>query len=139
MKKYEIRKSGIEIPWKNRMAIKEGITMTEDNNLESELIASFDSVEDAKEELEKYRSSISKFSSHGMTYYLVEEYYVEENVYDEDGEWIEGGGDIWGFSKISIELVEKPSYETLKTFDNMKDAEDAYNSYEGENEVYLSF
>lgn len=137
MKKFEIRKDSIEVTWKNRKEIKEGVVLTSDNQ-EPEIIASFDNSEDAENELQKYKSSIRELSGGNGKYYLVEEYYIEENTYDEDGEWVEGG-DVWEFSKITIELVEKPSYETLAVFDNMEDAERAYNNYKGDNEVYLSF
>lgn len=137
MKKYEVKKESIEIPYKKRKEIKEGVVTTQDNRY-PETIASFDTLEEAKKELAKYDSSIRELSGGAGKYYLVEEYYIEENEYDADNEWI-SGGDIWDFSKIKIELVEKPSYETLDTFNNMVDAEKAYNGYEGENEVYLSF
>ena len=137
MKKIELRKNSIEVSWKNRKTIKEGITTTQDDQY-PEIVKSFDNLEDAKNELQKYKSNIRKLSGGAGKYYLIEEYYIEENTYDKDGEWLEGG-DIWEFSKIIIELVEKPSYDTLATFDNMEEAEEAYNDYEGENEVYLSF
>lgn len=95
-------------------------------------------MEEAKEELQKYKSSIRELSGGAGKYYLVEEYYVEENDYDEDGEWVNGGNAL-AFSKITIELVEKPEYNTLATFDNMEDAEIALNEYDGDAEVYLSF
>ena len=137
MKKIELRKNSIEVSWKNRKTIKEGITTTQDDQY-PEIVKSFDNLEDAKNELQKYKSNIRELSGGAGKYYLIEEYYIEENTYDKDGEWLEGG-DIWEFSKIIIELVEKPSYDTLATFDNMEEAEEAYNDYEGENEVYLSF
>ena len=137
MKKFELRKNSIEVSWKNRKTIKEGITTTQDDQY-PEIVSSFDNLEDAKNELQKYKSNIRELSGGAGKYYLIEEYYIEENTYDKDGEWLEGG-DIWEFSKIIIELVEKPSYDTLATFDNMEEAEEAYNDYEGENEVYLSF
>ena len=137
MKRFEIRRNSIEVSWKNRKEIREGITLTADDQY-PEIVVSFDTLDEAKAELQKYKSSIRELSGGAGKYYLVEEYYIEENSYDEDEEWVEGG-DVWEFSKITIELVEKPSYETLATFDNMKDAEEAYNDYEGKNEVYLSF
>ena len=137
MKKFELRKNSIEVSWKNRKTIKEGITTTQDDQY-PEIVKSFDNLEDAKNELQKYKSNIRELSGGAGKYYLIEEYYIEENTYDKDGEWLEGG-DILEFSKIIIELVEKPSYDTLATFDNMEEAEEAYNDYEGENEVYLSF
>lgn len=137
MKKYELRKNSIEVSFKNRRTIKEGATLTQDERF-PEIVATFDDMDSAREELKKYKTSITKFSGNAGAYYLVEEFYIEENTYDEKGEWIEGG-DIWEFSKITIELVEKPSYTTIASFDNMEDAEKAYNDYDGENEVYLSF
>lgn len=137
MKKYEIRRNRIEVAWKNRKEIKEGISLTADSQ-EPEIVESFDTLEDAKASLQKYKSNIRELSGVAGKYYLVEEYYIEENSYDEDEEWVEGGN-VLEFSKIAIELVERPSYKTLATFDNMKDAEEACGDYEGENEVYLSF
>lgn len=137
MKKYEIRKSSIEVSWKKRKEIKEGIILTSEER-ESEVVVSLDTLEEAKTKLQKYKSSIKELSGGAGTYYLVEEFFIEENSYDEDGEWVEGG-DIWEFSKMTIELVEKPSYGTLATFDNMEDAENAKADYDGEHEVYLSF
>lgn len=39
---------------------------------------------------------------------------------------------------MKIELVEVPSYETIGTFDNLEDAEDAYNNFDGD-EAFISF
>lgn len=137
MKKIEIRKNSIEVSWEKRKTIKQGITLTSDDQF-PEIVASFDNLEDAKNELLNYKSNIRELSGNYGKYYLVEEYYIEENIYDEDGELLEGEG-IWEFSKINIELVEKPSYNTLAIFDNMEAAENACNNYQGDNDVYLSF
>ena len=50
MKKFEIVMRRAEISWKNRKSIKEGCT----TDGESEMIKSFDTLEEAKKELEKY-------------------------------------------------------------------------------------
>lgn len=137
MKKIELRKASIEIPYRDRKEIKEGVTLLNDDQL-SELIESFNEEDKAKKRLNEYKTSISELSGAG-TYYLVEEYYLEENEYDEDGEWV-SGGEISDYSKIYISLVETPSYKTLETYDNMADAVDAMNQYdEDDSEVYLSF
>ncbi|WP_300802335.1 hypothetical protein [uncultured Acetatifactor sp.] len=135
--KYEIRKNVREISYKNRMQIKQGCTL-EQNNQDPEVIKSFDDKDEALNELKSYNSDICKLSGGAGAYYAVTEYYVEENEYDEDGEWV-SGGDVWEFSEIKIELVEKPSYETLGVYSDMESAENALNDYERENEVYLSF
>lgn len=137
MTKFEIKKDSIEVLWKNRKVIKEGIVIDSDNQ-NPELINSYDTLEEASKAIKNYNTTIRELSGSAGKYYLVEEYYIEENVYDEDGEFERCDG-IWEFSKTIIELVEKPSYNTLATFDNMEEAEEAYNDYDGENEVYISF
>lgn len=132
MKKFEIVMRRAEISWKNRKSIKEGCT-TEG---EPELIKSFDTPEEAKEELRKFQTSIRKLSNGSLSYFEIEEYMVEENDYDEDGEW-ESGGDIWEITKMHIEVNEKPSYETVATFDNYAEAENYINKYAGERELYI--
>jgi hypothetical protein len=132
MKKFEIVMRRAEISWKNRKSIKEGCT-TEG---EPELIKSFDTLEEAKEELRKFQTSIRKLSNGSLSYFEIEEYMVEENDYDEDGEW-ESGGDIWEITKMHIEVNEKPSYETVATFDNYAEAENYINKYAGERELYI--
>ena len=47
-------------------------------------------------------TNITKFGSSGGVFFKVTEYYIEENEYDDDGEWI-SGGDIWKFSKMPSE------------------------------------
>lgn len=137
VRKFEIMENSIEVPGNKRGEIKEGISLTS-NDQYPKLILSFDSLTDAKAELQKYKSTITELCGSAGKYYLVKEYYIEENLYDEYGEWIEGGG-VHEFSKFTIELVEKPSYKVIKAFSNIKDAEEACHNYEGENEVYLSF
>ena len=133
--KFELKECTREIKYKERFEIAAGCTANQDD-CESKLIKSFDSKEDALEELKNYKTEINSFSSNTGTRYNVTEYYVEENEYDEDGDWV-AGGDVWEFSKMEIEVVEKPSYNTIATFDNFEDAEKAMNDCE--EECYLSF
>lgn len=39
---------------------------------------------------------------------------------------------------MKIELVEVPSYETIGTYDNLEDAEEAHNNFDG-GEALISF
>lgn len=94
MKKYELKSATAEIRKWNQ--IKEGCTL---DDSEPQLIKSFDDKEEALEELKKYETSVRALSDAIGTYYLVEEYYVEENEYDEEG-WI-SGGDVWAFSNLT--------------------------------------
>lgn len=137
MTKFEIKENTREISYENRTEIKAGCTLRQ-NNQEPIMIKSYDSKEQALEVLKEYKTDIRELSGTAGTYYSITEYYVEENEYDKDGEWV-SGGDIWEFSKMTIELVKKPSCDTIEFFDNYEEAEKAYNDYEGENEVYISF
>ena len=49
-----------------------------------EYIKTFDDLEEAKKELAKRKTSISKFENHNMTFYSVEEYVIEENEFEFD-------------------------------------------------------
>lgn len=135
MKKYELVKRSAEINWKERKSIAPGCTM---NDPKPEKIKEFESLEEAQKELKNYKSDIRKTSGNIGTLYEVTEYVIEENEYDDEGEWI-SGGDVWDFSDMTIEVVEKPSYETILTCSNMEEAEEAVNNYEGDGEVYISF
>ena len=137
IKKFEIKKSRVEVSRKNRKSIAEGIVFNSADQ-EPEIVRSYDSLEEAKKDLQNYKTKISELSGSAGTYYLVEEHYIEDNTYDEDGELIESG-DVLEFSKIIIQLVELPSCKVLSIFDNMKDADDAFNNYDGDFEVFISF
>ena len=58
------------------------------NTSEPDKLASFDTEEAALEALAKYHSTATRYSGHAFPYWLVTEYWVEENEYtlDEDGE-----------------------------------------------------
>ena len=138
MKKYDLFKDSIEVSWKNRKMIRKGVTFNGEDRYPKK-VASFDDLEQARHELQKYESSITELSSPFGKYYRVEEYYIEENYYDDEtGDW-EDGGDVWDYSNISIQLVEIPGFNTLAVYDNMEDAYSAYDNYSGDNKVYLSF
>lgn len=140
MIKFEIKKGIVEVSYRDRLEIKEGITIDYSNyDQDPEIIGSFDSLEEANKELSKYESCISPYGH----YYLVEEYYIEEveYVYDEDFEEYrqEGSNGTHSFSKFKIQVVEQPSYDVVGEFDNFKDAEDAVYKYDGDDMVILSF
>lgn len=85
------------ILFKNECEVKkyyEGCT-TDRSDTNPEVVKTFDNKEEALEELKNYKTNINDFRS----YYLVEEYYVEEQTQNEEGEFVDGG-DIWDYSKI---------------------------------------
>lgn len=95
MKKYELKKNSIEI---KKADVAQGCAVN-DMNAEPEVVKSFDNKDDALNELKNYSTEIRDFSSPVGTMCSVTEYFVEENEYDEDGEWI-SGGDVWEISEI---------------------------------------
>lgn len=120
--KYEVIKNSIEISYSNRRNIMEGCTVNQDD-CDPEIIKSFDSKEDALKELQKYDTDIRKLSGGAGTYYSITEYYVEENTYDDD-KWVSSEG-VCGYSKMNIEVCEKPTYEAIGVYNNYSDAEKA--------------
>ena len=113
--KYELIENTREVHYKDRAEIKKGCTRDQtDQN--PEIIKSFDSKDEALEALKDYKSEILEFSSHGMIYFNVKEFYVEENVYDRDGEWI-SGGDVWEFSEMPIAELIKARPEIVSSTD----------------------
>lgn len=128
--RFEVKMNRREV--KSLADIYAGCTLELDGDNDPMLIKAFDNLEAAREELKKCRAQIDKFNGG----YSVADVYVEENTYDEGGELIECGS-VWDFAPIVIELVEKPSYDTLATFDNGADAQKAFDEYDGE--VFISF
>lgn len=131
MIKYELIESNIEIDYKNRREIREGYTLCQDEQWPI-VIESFKNAHEALEELKSYKTEIAEQRSyHGARYFDMTEYYVQENEYDEDGDWL-SGGNVIEFSKIEIQLISEPEGEVIGTFDNYADAEDAYDDYVNE-------
>ena len=116
MKKYVLYENKAEVK-----KVYEGCTVDE-YDIDATLIKSFDDKDEALEELKNYDSSVTDYNR----YYLVEEYYVEEQ--DEDGEIIESGN-VWGFSKLPdkysqfyINDKNESGYSYKKyTFDEVKE------------------
>ena len=102
MKKYELLERTAEI--RNKNAIVPGCTVNAALNTpgyddDPEKLESFGSLEEAKKALTSFEAKVRELSDSIGRYYEVTEYMIEENEYDEDGEWC-GGGDDWGFSHM---------------------------------------
>lgn len=96
--KFEVRKNSIEVPYKKRNLIKQGCAAgVEDSN--PEIIESYSDKETALEALKNFKTEVARMAGQAHSYYIVTEYYVEENSYDEDGEWV-SGGDVWGITAM---------------------------------------
>lgn len=138
MKKYDLVKRTAEFNYKNRKNIEEGCTALDPS---PEYIKTFDDLEEAKKELAKRKTSVSKFENHNMTFYSVEEYVIEENEFefDEDeNEFIQTDFmDTLETTPMKIEVVEIPSYKRIAVCSSLEDAEKAANNYEGDGETYI--
>ena len=130
-KKYELKKCSAEFTWKERKEIKEGCTMYD---VEPERLGEFESLEKAEEELTKYETEISE--SGGL--FSVTEYMIQENEYDDEDEWIDGG-DVWSFSKMEIEIVDNETLELIGTAKSYEEAEKIAEDYEGETGAHMMF
>ena len=103
---YELRKNTVAIDKKED--IKPGCTLNIDERfaLSPRVLKTFDKKENALDALKDFKSTFYERDSDGR-YYEVTEYYVEENEYDDEGEWI-SGRDIWEFADF---LPEKDYIE----------------------------
>ncbi len=139
MIRYEIVKRTAEISWKNRKEIKEGCTydvLCEDGHTDyPELIASFNSEEEARKEFENYKTHIYKYSGVVGPFYWVEEYCIEENEYDEDDDMITIG--ICEFSEMKITVMN--DMNEVAVCSSFEEAEEIYNNYGAEGSMWISF
>lgn len=125
MKKYNVYKATREIKERDILEIVQGCTFFCDGASE-ELIKSCDTLEEAKEVLAKYKTDITACGG----CYLVTEYCVLPEIYDEDGEIVESG-DIEEITEMKIG-VEDEEWNVVKTFDNLKEANNFIHSDERE-------
>lgn len=91
MKKFEIRENTIEV--KREKDITPYCSLEQQDQY-PEIKETFFDKESAIAALSKYRCRKDRMSG----YWLVTEFYVEENEYDEDGDWC-NGGDVWAIAE----------------------------------------
>lgn len=85
MIKYIVTGHMAEVKYKDRYEIDHGCCFDFDGNTQyPKDIKNFDNEDDACKELENYNSNIGVLSDHGMTYYLITEYYVIKYRCDDD-------------------------------------------------------
>lgn len=108
MTKYEIVKNTLE----TKGDYEQGMTYNYEGDQYPEILASYDTLKEAKEALKDYTSEIRDMSG----YNLITEYYIEENAYDEEGEWI-SGGDVWEFAPVlTLDMMEDIAREVTEDF-----------------------
>lgn len=125
MKKYNIYKSTREIKERCISEIVQGCAFFCDG-VSEELIKSCDTLEEAKEILTKYNTDITAYDG----CYLITEYCILPEIYDEDGEIVESG-DTVEITEMKIS-VEDEEWNVVKTFDNLKEADDFIHNDERE-------
>lgn len=125
MKKYNVYKAAREIKERDISKIVQGCTFFYDG-VSEELIKSCDTLEEAREALEKYKTDITAYGR----CYLVTEYCILPEIYDEDGEIVESG-DTEEITEMKIS-VEDEEWNVIKTFDNLKEADDFLHNDERE-------
>lgn len=128
---YKLERDIAEVPYKKRNTLKAGVTFdfTSGNN---EPMANFDTLEEAKAELNKHRTSIQLFSNNGNRYFYIEEYYISEWEVDEEGE--EEFSGYVDYSSMEFNVVNE--YDAIiGTYDNCAEAENAAKNYKDYAEI----
>lgn len=125
MKKWNIYKATREIKERDISEIVQGCTFFCDD-IFSELVKSCDTLEEARETLKRYKTDITAYDG----CYLVTEYCIFPEIYDEDGEIVESG-DTEEITEMKIS-VEDEEWNIVKTFDNLKEANNFIHSDERE-------
>lgn len=110
MKKYEVKNFGVEANlYKDADEQAVWKKWFDKTNQTMELVAAFDTLEEAKKCYENVKLDAPKRVGCAGIEVGFEGKVIEENEYDEDGEWI-GGGD-WWMSEIRVDKVEDAEEE----------------------------
>jgi hypothetical protein len=129
MKKYNVYKATREIKERDISEIVQGCTFFCDDVF-SELVKSCDTLEEAREVLKKHKTDITYYSGNAEGCYLITEYCILPEIYDEDGEIVESA-DTEEITEMKIS-VEDEEWNVVKTFDNLKEADDFLHNDERE-------
>ena len=121
-KKYVLYVDSKEV--KRVKDIYQGCVLDQEGSSNPEEIKLFDNVKEALNEIKNYETTVRDFER----YYLVEEYFIAEDIYDENGK-LEYSGDIYGYSelpdkysKFHINEKSESAYSRKKyTFDEVKE------------------
>lgn len=85
--KYEIKKNDCQV--RKESETLEGCTLQQRDQM-PEVLESYDILDEAREALKKYKGSV-EYIKDIVSFFQIVEYYIEQNEYDEDGEWVSGG------------------------------------------------
>ena len=108
---YEVRKFTIELeqdPYTVENAENEFSKL---DNQDSEVLSKFTTLQEAEHYLDKCKSTIRFTEGYVHSYYICDVTFIEENKYDQDGDWLSGGDrcKILPFNRYFIveKLIEK--------------------------------
>lgn len=121
MIKYEIMINWARFDYLDRLKIEPGCTISR-FILEPEVVESFYNIEEAAFAFNKYETSIKTVGTGKLIFYSVTEYYLQRNIYDKNGDF-SACDMLYGFSPISIKLVEKDSERIVRTLNSFSKAE----------------
>ena len=126
MRKYNVylAENSINRNHRNIRALKgvrEGFTLNQDGDIFNEIVAAYETEDEARADLAKRKTTIDKYS-YTVTTYKVQEYYIEVDEVDEDGEVIECG-DILEMTPMIFKVYDEETMEFLYETDNLYDAE----------------
>lgn len=126
MRKYNVylAENSINRNHRNLRALKgvrEGFTLNQDGDIFNEIVATYDTEDEARADLAKRKTTIDEYS-YIVTTYKVQEYYIEVDEVDEDGEVIELG-DILEMTPMIFKVYDEETREFLYETDNLYDAE----------------
>lgn len=126
MTKYNVylAENTINRNYRNLSALKdvrEGFTMNQDGDIFNEIVSAYDTEDEARADLAKRKTTIDQYS-YIVTTYKVQEYYIEVDEVDEDGEVIEWG-DILEMTPMIFKVYDEETNEFLYETDNLYDAE----------------
>ena len=126
MRKYNVylAENSINRNYRNIRALKgvrEGFTLNQDGDIFNEIVAAYETEDEARADLAKRKTTIDEYS-YIVTTYKVQEYYIEVDEVDEDGEVIECG-DILEMTPMIFKVYDEETREFLYETDNLYDAE----------------
>lgn len=82
MKKFEIKKATAQIKKSQKILIQEGVTWTLTPDIDDSVVESFNTLDAA---MKKFKEKYAVSQVSGFETFFVEEYYIIETNYDEDG------------------------------------------------------
>lgn len=126
---YKIIAASVKISQKERKKLKKWITF--DGKADVREIKAFEKLEEAKKAFKKCKTDVTELTSAGASYYKVTEYMLANEM-----------GDEYGFldcSPMQFEVVDKATYNTLKTCNTYAEAENYAKEHGDGRDLYISF